>query len=43
MVLRENYKVRHWILGEKPHQHLGVHGGVSAQEMQVPLIVVDEL
>ncbi len=43
LVLKENYKVRHWILGEKPHQHLGVHGGVSAQEMQVPLIVVDDL
>lgn len=43
MVLKENYKVRHWLLGEKPHQHLGVHGGVSEQEMRVPLVVVDDL
>lgn len=31
--------LRDWLLGEAHHVHVGVHGGVSAAEMTVPLIV----
>ena len=30
--------LRDWLLGEARHVHVGVHGGVSATEMTVPLI-----
>ncbi|MEW7976444.1 MAG: alkaline phosphatase family protein [Candidatus Sedimenticola endophacoides] len=38
LVLRDNYKIKDFILGEHPHLHIGVHGGVSQAEMYVPLI-----
>lgn len=31
--------LRDWLLGEAHHVHVGVHGGVSAAEMTVPLVV----
>jgi hypothetical protein len=31
---------RDWLPGEERYVHVGVHGGVSAEEMQVPLVVV---
>lgn len=32
--------IRDWLPGEERYVHVGVHGGVSAAEMHVPLIVV---
>ena len=31
--------IRHWLPGESRYVHIGVHGGMSAEEMYVPLIV----
>ncbi|MEW6414470.1 MAG: alkaline phosphatase family protein [Pseudomonadota bacterium] len=31
--------LRDWLVGEPRHVHVGVHGGVSAAEMTVPLVV----
>jgi predicted AlkP superfamily pyrophosphatase or phosphodiesterase len=32
--------LRDWLKGEERHVHIGVHGGLSAAEMMVPLVVV---
>ena len=40
LVMREGYAIRDRIAGEKPLRHVGVHGGVSREEMRVPLVVV---
>ena len=39
LAMKEGYVIKDWILGEKPYQHIGVHGGVSEAEMYVPLAV----
>jgi len=31
--------LRDWLTGEERHTHIGVHGGLSAAEMIVPLVV----
>jgi hypothetical protein len=41
LVMKENYKIKEWVLGEKHYQHIGVHGGVSREEMLVPVVLVD--
>jgi hypothetical protein len=38
LVMKHNYTIKDWIPGEQRHLTLGVHGGVCAAEMQVPLI-----
>ena len=40
LVMQGDYAIRDWIPGEKPFRHIGVHGGVSREEMWVPLVVV---
>ena len=40
LVMREDYAIRDRIADEKPFLHVGVHGGVSREEMRVPLVVV---
>ena len=40
LVMREDYAIRDRIGDEKPFLHVGVHGGVSREEMRVPLVVV---
>lgn len=40
LVMRENFVIRDWLPGETPYRQAGVHGGVSALEMRVPLAVV---
>ncbi|MEJ2360024.1 MAG: alkaline phosphatase family protein [Gammaproteobacteria bacterium] len=40
LIMKENYVIKDWLAGEKPFFQHGVHGGISEQEMQVPLIVV---
>ncbi|HTT38180.1 MAG TPA: alkaline phosphatase family protein [Burkholderiales bacterium] len=39
LVARDDWTVKDWLPGEKRHTQLGVHGGVSADEMIVPLVV----
>ncbi|MHB9116856.1 MAG: alkaline phosphatase family protein [Burkholderiales bacterium] len=39
LVMRENYALKDWLPGEKHYTHIGMHGGVSAAEMGVPLVV----
>ena len=29
------------VLGESPHQHTGHHGGLSEDEMYVPVIIIE--
>lgn len=41
LVAKRGYKIRDRVLGEKPKRHIGVHGGVTHEEMCVPLVVVD--
>jgi len=38
LVMKDNFIIKGQIPGERPHRHIGVHGGVSAEEMYVPLI-----
>ena len=39
LVMKHDYTIKDWILGEQRHLTLGVHGGVSAAEMHVPLVM----
>lgn len=39
LLLKDNWVIKDQVAGEKPFQHIGVHGGVSAEEMVVPLVV----
>ncbi len=41
LLMKDDYTIKDWILGEPCQLTLGVHGGVSAAEMQVPLIVAE--
>ncbi len=41
LVMKDEYTIKDWILGEKRFLTLGVHGGLSAAEMHVPLIVAE--
>ena len=41
MLMKENYLIKDWVEGEKRYNHIGVHGGVSCQEMGVPLIMLE--
>jgi hypothetical protein len=36
---RGGHYIRDRLFGEKPHLHVGMHGGLSSPELQVPLIV----
>jgi len=40
LMMKQNYVIKDWLPNERRHTQIGVHGGVSAQEMMVPLIVV---
>ncbi|HET9701877.1 MAG TPA: alkaline phosphatase family protein [Burkholderiales bacterium] len=39
LVMHDGWAVKDWVLGERRHHHIGCHGGVSADEMLVPLII----
>ena len=39
--MRGNYTIMDLVAGEQRYIHIGSHDGLSAQEMLVPLIVVD--
>ncbi|MBU4284152.1 MAG: alkaline phosphatase family protein [Nanoarchaeota archaeon] len=40
LIMKENYVIMDSLLGEKRGFHIGNHGGVSKQEMHVPLIII---
>lgn len=40
LIMKENYTIKDWVLGEHRHVHVGAHGGLSEEEMYVPLILV---
>jgi len=39
LVMKDDYTIKDWIPGEPRYLTVGVHGGVSAAEMYVPLVV----
>lgn len=40
LLMKDNWVIKDQVAGEKPFRHIGVHGGVSEEEMMVPLVVV---
>lgn len=42
MLMKQNFVIKDWVAGEKRHVHLGVHGGMSPEEMLVPLILAHD-
>ncbi len=41
LIMKENYVFRDTLTGEKSHRHVGNHGGMSDDELLVPMIVFD--
>lgn len=41
LIMKENYIMRDFVLGEDRHILLGNHGGVSKEEMFVPLVIIN--
>jgi hypothetical protein len=39
LVMNGRYTVKDWLAGEPRHLHIGNHGGATAGEMMIPLIV----
>lgn len=39
LLMKDRYVIGDWLPGESRYQHIGVHGGVSAAEMIVPLVL----
>jgi hypothetical protein len=40
LIMQQAAVIKDWLPGEQRYVHVGVHGGLSPQEMHVPLIVV---
>ncbi len=40
LIMKENWTIKDWVPGEARHRQIGVHGGLSSDEMMVPLVVV---
>jgi hypothetical protein len=40
LVMQDNWSIKDTLKGEQPHRIIGVHGGVSAAEMWVPLVTL---
>jgi hypothetical protein len=41
LVMRDHHTVKDWVAGEPRHLHIGNHGGVSADEMRIPLLTAE--
>jgi hypothetical protein len=39
LVMKDDWTIKDWMPGEQRHRQIGVHAGLSADEMIVPLIV----
>ncbi len=42
LIMKENFIIKDFVIGEKEHFSIGHHGGVSKEEMIVPLIVISK-
>jgi len=40
LLMKGGYVIKDWVAGERRHVQAGVHGGLSEEEMKVPLIVI---
>lgn len=40
LLMKENYVIKDLLRGEKPFSQIGVHGGLTADELYVPLVAV---
>jgi len=40
LLMKDRFAIKDTIAGEKAFRPIGLHGGVSAREMYVPLVVV---
>ena len=40
LVMKDNHALKDWLPNEKRHVHIGLHGGISDDEMYVPLITL---
>lgn len=40
LIMKGNHVIKDWVTGEKHHVQRGVHGGLSHEEMRVPLILI---
>ena len=38
LVMRGHATIKDWIPGEKPHRMIGNHGGITEEEMRIPLV-----
>jgi hypothetical protein len=41
LIMKENYTIKDWVVGEQRHTNIGTHGGISEDEMYVPLILTE--
>ena len=41
LLMRERWTLKDWVVGEPRHLHIGNHGGTSADEMIIPLVVAE--
>lgn len=41
LIMRDNYVIKDFLLGEEEKFNIGYHGGVSKEEMFVPLVVIN--
>jgi hypothetical protein len=41
LLMQGNYIIKDWLAQEKHYELIGVHGGVSRDEMEVPLIITE--
>ena len=41
LIPKDNFVIKDKVLGESPHQHIGHHGGLSEEEMYVPIIMIE--
>ena len=41
LIMKENYIIKDFVAGEDHDIHIGNHGGISKEEMFVPLIIIN--
>lgn len=41
LLMKYNYAIKDWIVGEQPFSQVGMHGGLSEEELFVPLVVAN--
>lgn len=41
LLAKDNYVIKDWLFGERRYTQVGVHGGLSDQELFVPLIIAE--